>query len=36
MGLDLRAYFPDAQYITDPSLSGIDIKIVLGMEQARS
>lgn len=35
-GLDLKAYFPDAQYITDPSLSGIDIKIVLGMEQAQS
>lgn len=35
-GLDLKAYFPDAEYITDPSLDGMDIKIVLGMEQAQS
>ena len=35
-GLDLKAYFPDATYITDTSLSGFDIKIVLGMAQAQS
>lgn len=30
VGLDLYAYFPKAKFIVDPTLSGVDIKIVIG------
>ena len=35
-GLDLKAYFPGAEIVTDPTLDGIDIKVVLGLAQAHS
>ena len=35
-GLDLKAYFPGAEFIIDPTLDGIDIKVVLGLAQAHS
>lgn len=35
-GLDLKAYFPGAEFIIDPTLDGIDIKVVLGLDQAHS
>lgn len=35
-GLDLKAYFQGADVVVDSSLEGIDIKIVLGLDQAHS
>lgn len=34
-GLDLKAYFPQAEFITDPTLEGADIRIVLGTAESQ-
>ena len=33
-GLDLKSYFPKAEFITDEQLDGVDIRIVLGIAES--